>query len=201
MTMRWLTSRTRATCAASAKGGRDGGVVGAAEPVPVERDIAGRLGPDLRRLRQRGGGDIGDGIARLVIDRDELGAVARYRLALGDDERHGLPGMPDAVAGQRRTMGHDEPGAVRDRGGEAHVADAVSGHVGGGQDRQYARKRQRRARVDAADRGEGVRRADEDGMRLARGAVVVAETPGAGQQAAILVARLERQAHPGSPSA
>src|SRR3954463_6376312 len=42
-----------------------------------------------------------------------------------------------------------------------------------------------------------MRRADEDGMRLAGLALVVAEMPGAGQQAAVLVARLERQAHPG----
>ena len=94
------------------------------EPVPVERDIARRLGPELRRLRQRRGRDIGDRIARLVIDRDKLGGVARDRLALGDDQRDGLADMADAVAGQRRTMRHDQPGAVRDRAGERHIADA-----------------------------------------------------------------------------
>ncbi len=155
---------------------RDRRAVGAAEAVPVERDIARRLGPELRRLRQHRGGDIGHRIARLVIDRDKFGGVARDRLALGDDERHGLAGMADAVAGQRRTMRHDQPGAVRDRAGEGHVADAGLRHVGGGQHRQHARQRPRRARIDAADGGEGVRRAHEHGMRLTGDAVVVAET-------------------------
>ena len=175
---------------------RDRGAVGAAEPVPVERDLPGASGqscgaPGTHRRR-----DIGDRIARLVIDCDKLGPVARDRLAFGDDERDGLAGMADAFAGQRRTIRHDQPGAVRDRAGERHVADAgrsISASVSTARTPGSAAPRW----VDGADRGKGMRRADEHGMRLAGFALVVAETPGAGQQAAVLVARLERQAHPG----
>ena len=146
--------------------------------------------------------DIGDRIARFVIDRDELGAVARDRLALGDDERDGLAGMADAVAGQRRTVAGRQ--ARRRSGpGVASVtlpmpACSMSAAVSTARTPGSASAA---LVVDAADRGKGMRRADEDGMRLAGGAIVVAETPGAGQQTAVLVARLERQAHPGLPPA
>ena len=172
--MRWLTRRTRATCAAPAKISVDPGAV-AAEAGPVERQIARRLRPDLRRAGRRGGDNIGHRIARLVIDGDLLGGIARDRLGFGDDQRHRVADMPHHIAGQRRP--------VAARRGPARSAPASRSTRCRPRPAAYRRRSAppaprhaaRRGGVDAADRGEGMGRADEHRMRLARRPVVVAE--------------------------
>ena len=68
------------------------------------------------------------------------------------------------------------------------VADPL--HVGGGQDRQHAGHGLARRRVDRADVGEGVRRADEIGMGLAGHRDVGRKAPEAAHQRIVLQARL-----------
>ncbi len=170
--------------------------VGAGKARPVERDIARRLGPDLRRLRPDRGGDIGHRRAHVIIHQHPLGSIARGRVGFGHHQRHRVADMPHHIAGQRRARRHDKPGAVRHRRDARYIAESSSRQICGGQDREHAWERAGGSGFDPADRGEGVRRADKDGVRFAGLSLVVAEPAGAGQQPAVLVARLEWQAHP-----
>ena len=79
---------------------------------PVERDVAGRLGPKLRRIGLERRTQIRDRVQFLIADRDQLGRILRRREALGDHQRDRLAAMHHAVARKRRTERHDELAAV-----------------------------------------------------------------------------------------
>ena len=70
--------------------------------LPVEAEIAGRLVPHRGLARIEGARGIDDGRQRLVIDRDQLGRVARRGGGLGDDHRDRVADMPHPVARDRR---------------------------------------------------------------------------------------------------
>ena len=125
--------------------------------VPVDRDIARRLGPNLRRVGRGGAGDVGDGVARGVIDLDQLGRIACLGLAPGDDERDWVADMAHAVAGERGAVRRHHAGAARHRDRNRHRADAGRVESGGGQHREYARRRLGGRNVDAANVGERMR--------------------------------------------
>jgi hypothetical protein len=167
--------------------------------MPVKGDIARRLGPELRRARQRRARDIGDGVTRRVIDLYPLGRVARRRFAVGDHQRHRVADMAHALADERRAVRHDHAGSARHRYGDRHAADARLIEIGLGQHREHAGPGARRRNIDAADIGKSVRRPDEDSPGRVRRRVVVLEPAGAYQQRTILVARHEIVVHPGSP--
>ncbi len=82
---------------------------------PVDRHVSGRFGMKLRRVREDGGAQIGDGVAFFVIDRDKLSGVHRKRELLGDNQRNRLAEMHHAIRRERRAGRHDELCAVAAR--------------------------------------------------------------------------------------
>ena len=165
MTMRWLTSRTLTTCAAPANMPRRAPPrrrVGR-ETMPVERDVAGRLGPDEAARRERPRGRARRPARAGVVDRDMLGPVARRRLGLGDDQRDRVADMPHDLAGERRRCGTTTISAPPGTGVIRQMSPAPSrARSAAVSTATHPRNRQRRRRVDAADIGEGVRRAHKD---------------------------------------
>ena len=202
-TMRWFTSRRRATCAARgkmplelrARSPRRCGGAG-----PVERDVARRLGPDLRRARRR---PRARRRRRRASPRSRpRPARPRRRRRLASRRRPGRParrhGAPRRAASAGRGR-DDHPGAARHRHGKRDVAEPAreSAAVSTADHAGHAPRAARSIERIAA----GVRRAHEDAARPRPLRLVVDKPPGAGQQPAILVARREWQArHVGSPS-
>ena len=86
----------------------------------------------LDRARERGarlhrGLDVDDGVERLVVDDDELGAVLGCGFALGDDERDGLTCEDDLLARER--LGRPVGAGRREREvrGQEHGHDTRGG--------------------------------------------------------------------------
>jgi hypothetical protein len=84
-------------------------------PPPVERHIAGRLAPRQRASSAGGAPQIGYHLKLLAFDDYPFRRIARRGLVIGNDERNGFADVPDALSGERRTMGHDKPGTSRHR--------------------------------------------------------------------------------------
>ena len=147
-------------------GGIGGGIGG--RPRPIDREIVGRLRPDLRRAVLERGARVGHRRERLVFDSDEFAGVLGRKSALGDHHGHGFADMQHAVLGQRRPVGDDELCAIaaRQRRMPRDITDAV--HVGRGQNRDDAGHARGARRIDADDAGEGMRRAHETGIGLVR---------------------------------
>ena len=138
-----------------------------------------------RGARRRGPRGVRDGIERLVFDRHGGGAVLGRVPALGDDQRHRLPHIPDGggrqgllglVVDQRRVG--DEPGERA-----AEVAQ-----IGVRQHRHHGAGGPRAARVDPHDAGVGMGAAKHRRVRQAREVDVIDEQAAAAQQRRILVA-------------
>ena len=154
---------------------RSRGRLGIAE-IAVDADIAGDFVPQQRRPGGGRRGGVGDGVERLVGNRDPFGRVRRGGGSLGDDRGDDVADEAHPPVGQHRQLGAapgravrvfedevDEPGDHRIAGDRPHP---VGGEVGGGQHVDRAGRRARRARVDADDAGMGVRRAQHDGIGL-----------------------------------
>ena len=75
---------------------------------PVDRDIARRFRPDLRRALANGLAQVDHRRTLLVVDGDELGAVLRGRQRLGDHDRDRLAHMAHGRAGEGGAMRNDE---------------------------------------------------------------------------------------------
>ena len=122
---------------------------------PIERDIAGRFRPQLRRAGglRRVHGD--DRIDRLVVDLDEISRVLRREFGLRDHHRDRLAHIHHALARQRMPVRHHELGAVaaRQRRMPRHAADAGGVDISGGHDRDHAAHFPGRIHVDPADAG------------------------------------------------
>ena len=105
-------------------------------------------------------------------------------IEFGDHHRHGLADMAHAVARQARPRRAEHRRAVAPLGGgqAAHVAEPVGGIILPGQDREHARHLQRGARVDAADLGVRMGRAQEDRIGLIVEGDVVRVAPPALQE-------------------
>ena len=160
---------------------------------PVDRDIAGRLGPELRRTGCKRCAHVSDRIQFLVLDRDELGGVLRERGAFGNDQRDRLADMQHAFARERRTERHDELGAIAavERGMQRGRADAGRLDVLVRQHRDDAFRRAGCGDVDRADARMRVRRAHERRMGLVRLRRIVDKSSKPAHQRVILDARLE----------
>ncbi len=150
----------------------------------VEREVAGRVGINLQGACR---------VARvdhrrqlLILDGHELGGVLRRCHGLGDHRRDGLPDVRHLLAGERRSVRHDqlEPVAAGHGRVARHVADAR--HVLGGEHGQHFRRLGGLARVHRLDAGMGVRRAHEIGIGKVRRLGVVDVAAKAPQQLIIL---------------
>ena len=93
---------------------------------------------------------VGDRLPDLVVDDDPRRGRPSGLRVVGGDQRHRLALVADDVDGQHRLVGQLEP------------VDPLAGDVVTGQHRLHAGDGERRADVDRADAGEGVRAAERD---------------------------------------
>ena len=106
----------------------------------------------LRMQQRRTGGERlrgrGQRLEHLVVDGDELGGAARDQAAVGRDGDDDVAGVARLLADgdEERPVGIDEP------------LPALSRHVGGTDDRVYARQRPRGRHVDGANARPRMRR-------------------------------------------
>ena len=156
---------------------------------PVDRDIARRFRPDLRRALANGLAQVDHRRTLLVVDGDELGAVLRGRQRLGDHDRDRLAHMAHGRAGEGGAMRNNEllAAPANQRRVLGDVADPF--HVGGGQHREHAGHGLGRLGIDRTDIGKGVRGTHEIGIGLAGQRVVGRVTSEAAHQRIVLQAR------------
>ncbi len=136
---------------------------------PVDRDIAGRLRPQLWRVRLHGIAHVDNGLDLLVLDDNALGGVQRGKHSLGDHDGNRLAHMHDTIARKRRAVRHDEllAAAPRERRMAPDIADAGHVHVLGGQDRHHPARALGLGDIDRHDAGAGMRRAHKGRIGLA----------------------------------
>ena len=185
-----------ATCFAAAKAVVDRLGVGIGIGIwarPIDRDIAGRLRPQLRRAVTQCIARVGDRREFLVFRVDELGGVLRRGEGLRDHHRHRFADMHDAVERERRPVRHDECGAVASGDGRVAADTADTVEILAGQHPDHAGRLGGRLDVDAHDLGEGVRRADEIGIGLVRQRRIGDVTAVAAHQRVVFDAAFERR--------
>ena len=125
-----------------------------------------------------------------VVDHDLLRRVPRLRVGVGDDDGDVVADIAHlalrergmgARLHRRAVLGMDHPAADE-------AADLVGRDVVAGEDRDHARRLQRRRRVDLVDRRMRVRRAQEIGVGLAGTVDVVDVMALAGDEADVFLA-------------
>jgi hypothetical protein len=135
---------------------------------PVDRDIAGSLRPDLRSTLLDCRAQVDHGGTRVVIDGNPFGCVLGRIERVRDRHGDGLTHMAHGLAGEGGPVRNDELAAAapRERRMLRYVADAFE--VSGGEHGVDAAHLPRGSRVDGTDIGEGMGRAHEGGVELAR---------------------------------
>ena len=128
----------------------------------LEGEIAGPVGPDLRRAFLQRLDSAGDVRQRLPVDRDRLGGIFCGRQRVGDDEGDGIPDIARDLAREDR-VGRDldlDVGqhARRRQGSEMR-------NVLGGQHQADARHCPHAAEIADPETCMGVRRAQHDRMQ------------------------------------
>ncbi len=109
------------------------------------------------------------GRQRLVIDLDQFGGVDRLEIGLGDDEGDIVADHPHPVLDQRR-IARPVAGnivAALQAAGHRQITKARRLVVGAGEHREHARRGFGFRRVDFADAGMGMRRAQHEAVRHA----------------------------------
>ena len=178
-------------------GGREGPVGGGAIPEPgLDRNIVRDFVPDFRGAGRHGVVRVQHMGQHLVVDLDRLGAIERLRQGLGHHHGDGLAHMTRLV-GRQQEMRADEDGAAARRA-ELHVVfglgqrivrdgtEIVGQAIGTGEDPKHARHGARARRIDAADAGMGMGRADHGRIGLMVELEVVAEAALAADEPLVL---------------
>ena len=139
------------------------------------------------RARRDGVGVARDRRRLLVIDDDQLGRILSRGGRIGHHKGYRLADISDAVFGKHRVEGLFHRLAVAVLGGDAADDGLVAGalRVGVGQDRLNARCCKRGGKVEAADGGSGVRRAQHRRVQLLGPVPVGGITPLALDQAQV----------------
>ncbi len=125
---------------------------------------------------------------RLIVDRDQLGRIARGGEALRHHHRDRVADMPHPVARDRR-MRRDHRGrpvAVGDGAQARDRADPVAGEIFAGKDGEDPRRGNGGGGVNRADARMRMRRAQHEGIGLARTVEVVEVIAATGNKAPIL---------------
>jgi len=158
--------------------------------MPVVAKIARGLWPDGRRATLRCLGDRDEGGKLFIINRDQLGRVARLGAGFGDDHDHGVADMAHSVRSQRsvRRLGHGAAVLVLDAPAAGQAADIVLRHVGAGEHGDHAGGFCRPGGIELADLRMGMRRAQDMGIELARAIDVVDVGAAAGEKAEVFLA-------------
>ncbi len=186
--IRLETIASRVTWAASAKAFFDR--VGVAV-VKVERQVARRLGMDLRRARFQRLGRRGDGGQLLDVELDGLGGVLGLNRRLGHHTGYRLTDIAHLALGERRPRRrlHRRTVALRDVHAALERPETRRFQIGVGEDRQHARHGRRRLGVDAFQDTVRDLAAHHRGIDLARQVDVVGVAPLTAQQRRIFLAR------------
>ncbi len=135
-------------------------------PVELERDVAPRLRPDRRSVRQNGIRDRDHRRQRRIVDDDGLGGIARGLSAFRNHERDRLADITNDVARQCVTGRHHERRGHRDMGHRARQRPNIVGGQFGS--REHSRNAGHLACHIDADRGNPrmrMRRANDDAMK------------------------------------
>ena len=137
---------------------------------PDERDVVGDFVPNGGRACDQSRSDLGNCVERIVVDLDQFARGLGLLGSLGDDQHDAVADVANTIASENRPTGLVRLLAVGLRKLDAarEIADAVGGEVGGGEDRQHARRGAGSGRVDAFDFGVRIDRADRVGVREAR---------------------------------
>jgi hypothetical protein len=121
-------------------------------PVELERDIALRLRPDRRRVRQNSVRDRDHRRQRRIVDDDGLGGIARGLGAVRNHESDRLADIANDLARQRVTGRHHQRRCHRNSGHRARQrSDIVGGQFSS---REHGRNAGHFARRIDADRGD-----------------------------------------------
>ncbi len=148
--------------------------------------VALRRGDDERRPRERLVA-VDDGRKMLDVERHGARAVLGRGGALGDHHRDRLAHIAHLVLGDDGLQEMDEARDLQMLGADGDDRDVAD--IGSGEDGDDARKRQRRARVDAAYAAARDRAAHDHGMQGARGRDVIDIDAAPGEEAEILAPR------------
>jgi hypothetical protein len=164
----------------------------------VDQHIVGRFIPQGRRVGLERGGDLRHPGKFLIRDRHRLGRVERLRARFRHHHGDGFADVARLVGGQQRMRADEHAAAARAR--ELQVGaglrqrivrnglEAVGAHVLSRKYAEHARERAGARRVDRHDARVRMRRAYHRRVNLPVEGEVVAESPGAGDQAQVLLA-------------
>ena len=165
----------------------------------VDDDVAGRLVPRPRGSFFEGALGVDDPRKLLVLDVERLCRVERFVPRFGHDHRNGFAHVARLVRRQQPMRAFEDPAAAGARelhvfpgGGERIVrnrAEAVGRAVSAAVHADNARHRPRAGGVDAENARVRMRRAHHGGVRLPFQVEVVAELPGANEEAQVFLAR------------
>lgn len=156
---------------------------------PVEADIAVVIVEPGRIVSDRHLG-IGHHRQRLDLDDDPLGRLLRRVTRLGDHDGQDLADMADPAIGHNRPWRRDQGAAVAALQRQLAAQGPVAGarHVGGGVNREHARRRQCLTAIEMAQDAVRVVRAQRIREDLARQIDIVGEAAAAGDKLGILLA-------------
>ena len=152
----------------------------------LEGEIAGPVGPHLRRAGFERGHGADHMRQRLPVDRDRLGGVLRRVERVGDHEGDGIADVPHDILGQDRIVRNLDV----DVGNHARRRQRPEvGYIGGGQHQPHARQRPHPRQIGNVEARMRVRRAQHHRMqrRVRRDIGDVAPRPA--QQRVVLLAR------------
>ena len=134
--------------------------------VELERDVAPRLRPDRRGVRQNGIRDRDHRRQRRIVDDDGLGGIARGLSAFRNHECDRLADIANDVARQCVTGRHHQRRGHRDTGHRARQRpDIVGGQFLSGEHGRNAGHLARRIDADRCDARMRMRRANDDAMK------------------------------------
>ena len=163
-------------------------------PGPVERDVARRLRPELRRIRRQRRARIGDGGKLLVVDRDLFGGVLRLRDCVSATTS--ATGWPTCITRSRASAGRNgmiSLAPLRPTSGgctEVEPTPAASSSVWVSTATTPGAARAASMSIDR-DARMRMRRAHEHAVGLIRLRRVLDEAPEPAHQRVVLDARLE----------
>ena len=152
----------------------------------LEGQIAGLVGPDLRRAGFERGNGADHMRQRLPVDGDGFGSVFGGIERVADDEGDGIADMTHGIGRQDRIMRHLD----RDvRQYARRWQRTEMGNIGGGEHQPHALHGADAVEIGDRELGMGVRRAQHDGVQRLVGCDIGNVASGAAQQRVVFLAR------------
>jgi hypothetical protein len=164
--------------------------------MPVERDIAGSILPNLRRIGPHRIGNAGHHRQRCDIGYHQFRRVHGLRRGFRHDDGNRLADMANAPHGQGLTRGRGRDRQRKIRHGQiGNGADAGRLQIAAGENAEHARGSTRSAAVHPVQHAMGVLRPHEGGVGLTRQVDVVGIGAATADEPCILSPARMRQTH------